>query len=335
MAQMLRVAPHVAVPGLLTPQVQTVDFEKYVAGKTNLGSDAMDYLYITTINNINSETFVGQQWGTDLAKQTYTMGQIQAPYYRIEAYYEYDIAEQARFEALSNGVALPNFLESLAKQGINQRKHQAILYGFDSSKALQQGITANEMVETLPADTSSNTTLTTYNIPELQRFLSGLARQVMDGSFNMTKPVVISSSVRVINYLKTAIVPLTNYLQGGSVDTVGGVYDKTVSEWLGVGPVQWVADNLLMNADTTGTMDVIRLIAPGLDPQEYVSEDINQNLVGEFNSIRYNTFYDSAEGLKRYEAPQSLGKYAAKFVYKMTPGVSLRKEAVISTAIKY
>ena len=334
MANMLRSAPHVQVPGLLVPQVQSVDFMKYVATKTQLGSLAEDYLYITTAQAIDTESYVGQQWGEDLNKSTYALGQVQAPYYKISSYAEWDVQEQAKFEALSNGVALPDFLDNLAKQAINQRKHQAILFGFDNVKELNQGITANETVETMPVDSAGHDTLITYNANELQRFLSNLARKVMDASFNMTKPVVISSSVRVINYIRTALVPLTNYLEGGSVASVGSVYDKIVGDWLGVGKIEWVADNLLM-AETDDGKDTIRLIAPGLDPQDKLPADVSQNLAGEFNSIRYNTFFDSAGGLMMFDAPPALGKYARRYDYKMTPGINLRHEAVISTSIKY
>ena len=335
MANLLRVTPHAKIPGLLAPQTQSVDFNKYVAGKTRYGSLAEDYLYVTSITNINTESFVGMQWGSDLAKSSYILGQIQIPYYKISSYVEWDIQEEKKFESLSNGVALPDFLDNLAKQAINQRKHQAILFGFETTTGYNQGIAGNETIVSFPQASNTNNTLTTYPIGELQAFLSQLARKVMDTSFNMAKPVVIASSVRVINYLRSVIVPLTSYLESGSVASVGTAYNKIVGDWLGVGQVEWVSDNLLMNADITGQQDVIKLIAPGIDPQGNQGEEVNQNLVGDFNSIKFNTFYDTAGGLIRFDAPPALGKFARRYDYKMTPGVNLRNEAVVSTSIVY
>lgn len=332
MGQMLRLNPHIAIPGLIVPNVQEVPFSKYVGHRTNLGSLATEQAYITMINNINSETSVGQQWGNELNKQSYTMGQISAPYYRIEAYVEYNVDEQAKFEALSNGVSLPDFLENLARQGINQRRHQALLFGFDTSAGLFQGILANATQKTIPSDSTGAQTLLEYNVGELSQFLGSLAREVMNATNGMARPIVIASSSRMINYIQTAIVPLTESQRVGSgVDSVGGVLGR-ITEWLGVGSVEFIQDNLLQD-DASG--DTIVFIAPGLVEKESVSDDDSQNLVGRFNSINYNTWYDGAEGLFIFDGVPTFGTYGKKYVYKMTPGVTLRSEAVVKAKIKY
>lgn len=330
MALFTRVAPSVVLPGILAPQTQSVDFDKYIGNKTNLAGKADEALYVTAIENINSETSVGQQWNESLTNQGYTLGQIQVPFYRINAYMEYDENERAKFESLSNGVSLPAFLENLAKQGINQRKHQAVLFGFDNS--LNQGITANATLVTMPQDSKSKSTLLEYDIAELQVFLSTLVREAMNESFNLAKPVVFASSVRVINYLKTAIVPVGNYIQGGGVDSIAGVYDRVVSDWLGCPKVEFLADDLLYGKDGT---DTILIVAPGMDNIDTQSDDVNQNLVGTFNSITYNTMYDASEGLIRMNNPDNFGKMSSLLTYKMTPGVCLRKEAVREVKVKY
>ena len=333
MAQMLRLNPHIAIPGIIIPNVQEVPFSKYIGHKTNLGNLAVEQAYITMINNINSETSVGQQWGNDLNKQSYTMGQISAPFYRIEAYVEYNVDEQAKFEALSNGIALPDFLENLAKQGINQRRHQSLLFGFDTATGLYQGILANATQKTLPPDSNSKSTLLEYDVAELNAFLGSLAREVMNATYGMAKPVVIASSSRLINYIRTAIVPLTqSQKDGAGVDTVAGTTGRILTEWLGVGNVEFISDALLQD-DTSG--DTIVFIAPGLDGQVNVPAEDSQNLAGRFNSINYNTWYDGAEGLMRFEAVPTLGTFGAKYTYKMTPGVTLRSEAVVKCKIRY
>lgn len=328
-----RVNPSVVLPGILTPQIQKVDFEKYIGSKTSLASTKDEMVYVVTAQNINSETSVGQQWNQGLTRQTYSLGQLGLPLYRINAYIEYDENEQAKFEALSNGVGLPNFLENLAKQGINQRKHQGILFGFDSTKS--QGIVANSTDSNLPADSAGANTILTYNIAELQAFLSQIARSVMDTTFGASKPVVIASSQRVINYLKTAIVPLaSNQANGGGVESIAQTYSKVISKWLGVGKVDFVADDLLKEAGTN-SKDIILFIAPGADSQEAVSEDVNQNLVGDLNSINYNTMYDAGEGLRKIERPADFDIFSSLLTYKMTPGATLRSEAVVKVEVSY
>lgn len=333
MAQMVRLNPHIAIPGLIVPNVQEVPFSRYIGHRTNLGTLAVEQAYITVINNINGETAVGQQWGNDLNKQTYTMGQISAPYYRIESYVEYNVDEQAKFEELSNGVSLPDFLENLAKQAINQRRHQALLFGFDTESGLYQGILANATQKTLPPDSNGKSTLLEYDVAQLNAFLGSIARTVMDTTYGMAKPTVIASSSRVINYIRSAIVPLTeSQKDGAGIDSVGGVLNRVMTEWLGVGKVEFISDNLLQD-DVNG--DTIVFLATGIDGQDAVSEDESQNLVGRFNSIKYNTWYDSAEGLMKFEAPPTLGTYAMKYTFKMTPGVTLRNECVIKCKIQY
>lgn len=328
MALLNRVQPHVAIPGLLTPQAQDVIFKKYLGELSHYGDLGVEKAYFTSISNINSETYIGQQWGGDMAKQSYTIGQVAAPYYKISAMVEYNVDEQAKFEKLSNGVSLPSFLEDLARQGINQRRHQAVLFGFDSSEA--QGILGNVTEKTFAADSNNIQTLIGYDIAELQAQLASFARSVMDASYGMAKPAIVASSARVINYLKTAIVPLVQgQKDGGGVDSVAGVFGKVSGEWLGVGKIEFIADNLLQEAD--GDKDIILFIAPGLSEQE---ANGGMNLVG-FNNISYNTWADESAGVMRFDAPPSLGKYQYNYVVKTTPGVTLRSEAVLKTSVKY
>lgn len=330
MAMMARLHPSAALPGLLVPQVQEVPFEKYIGNATNFGSMSKEAIYLTSVTNINSETQVGQQWGSQLAKQSYTLGQISAPFYRIEAYLEWNVAEQAKFEELSNGVALPDFLENLAEQGINQRIHEGILYGFDPATDLSQGILANATTSALPADSDQHSTITGYNVAELQAFIAQIIRETMNASYGMLRPVTIASSSRIINYLLTAIVPLTeSQLPGGGVDTVAGLASRVMT-WIGAGNIEFIRDETLEGS----TSDKIVFIARGMDAQQDAAAK-SQNLVGKFNSITYNTWFDEAEGLMKFDALPSLGVYGKKLTYKMTPGITLRSEAVRVVTAKY
>lgn len=326
MAQLTRLYPSAAIPGILTPQTQDVDFKKYIGKETNQASLENNAVYMSSVTNINSQASITQQWKSEVSNQSYTMGQISAPVYMIQAFMQYDKQEMAQFAAISNGVALPDFLENLAKQAINQRRHEGILYGFDPATDLNQGILANATQSNLPADSAGATSITGYNPAELQQFLASVIRDVMNASYGMLRPVVIASSPRVINYLTTIIVSLTqSQLPGAGVDTVAGLLGR-VMEWLGAGKVEFVQD-LTLQDDTNG--DKIVFVARGMDEQsEQVSDADSQNLVGTKNSIKFNTWVDKGPGLIPEQAPEVLGVYKRKFVFRMTPGVTLRSEAV-------
>lgn len=328
---MLRAYPSGSIPGILVPQTQQVPFEKYIGGKTNYGKLEDVAKYVNTITNINTESTVSQQWGRDSAKQTYTQGQIGASYYGIKAYVEYDIEEAARFEAFTQGVSLHDFLENLAKQGINQRRHEGILFGFDNGTDLGQGILANATTETMPADSNNKTTITEYNPAELQQFLASVARNAMDATYGICKPIVIASSTRVINYLKSIVVSLTeSQKDGAGVDSIAGLYERVVGNWLGVGKIEFIADNTLEGSDK----DKIVFISRGLDKQAENADD-STNLAGQLNSIDFATWYDGGLGLIKEPAPMTLGVYRCVYYYKMTPGATLLPEAVRVVEVAY
>lgn len=326
MAQLTRLYPSAAVPGILTPQVQDVDFKKYVGKETNFGTLDKNAVYITSVTNINSTAEITQQWQTEFTNQTYTLGQIKAPVYMIKASLRFNEQEQRQFESVANGVALPDFLENLAKQAINQRRHEGVLYGFDPATDLNQGILANATESNLPADSAGNTSITSYNAAELQAFLASIIRDVMNASYGMLRPVVIASSPRVINYLHSVVVSLTESQQkGAGIDVISGLLGR-VMDWLGAGKVEFIQDVTLQD-DTNG--DKIVFVARGMDEQsENVSDADSQNLVGTHNSIKFNTWVDKGEGLKVYPYPVMGGTYMKDLWIRMTPGITLRSEAV-------
>lgn len=321
---MNRVVPHKVAAGIIVPQTLSVDFDKYVGAKTNFTNAADEMLYIVAANNINTETTIGQQWGQDHAKQSYTLGQIGLPLYKMSAYVEYSYDEEAKFEAVTNGVGLANFLDSLAEQAINQRRHAAILFGFDYS--LNQGILGNAIETNLPADSNSKTTIREYDIAELQAELLYNAREVMQASYGIAKPAVLATSPRIMAYLQSNVVPLLqSQKDGGGVDSVAGLYERIIGQWLGVGEVTLIADPLLENP-AGDDYDIIAFVATGIYKQG--ADKDGENIAGALNSITYNTMYDSGMGLVKQTRPDDFGKVSKLFSYKMTAGATIRNEAV-------
>ena len=346
MANLLRATPHVTIPGLLVPQTQNAIWKDYLGAKLSYGEYKDDYAYIPTISAMSSNTFVGQQWGKNLANQQYAIGQVQTAFYNIEAFVEWNYQEQEKFNGLIDGVALQDFLTNLAEQGINQKMHQAILYGFDNENndTLGQGILSNATMGNLPQDSNKNTTLTAYNPSELLNWLISCARQITTNTYSLAQPVVIASSVRVVRLLQSILVPLTQFANSanlpgfnnsiGSLASVAGVYDAVVGGMLGVGKIKWVQDNLLLSPTADGN-DTILFIAPEIKIQDEMGED-SSNLVGKKNSINYNTFFTSVGGGKqRFENTPNMGWYGFKMVAKTTAGVNLRQETVLQVPVKF
>lgn len=321
---MNRVVPSKVAQGIVVPQTLDVDFDKYVGAKTNYTNTADEMLYIVAANNINTETTVGQQWGQDFAKQSYTLGQIGLPLYKMSAYVEYSHDEEAKFDAVTSGVGLSKFLDSLAEQAINQRRHAAILFGFDYG--LNQGILGNAVETNLPADSNNKDTIKDYALAELQNELLYNAREVMQVSYGIAKPTVLATSPRIMAYIRSNVVPLLqSQKDGGGVDSVVGLYERIVGQWLGVGEVTLISDPLLENP-ANDDYDIIAFIAPGIWKQGDGQD--GENIAGGLNSITYNTMYDSGMGLVKQTRPDDFGKVSRLYSYKMTPGATIRNEAV-------
>lgn len=333
MAILTRLSPSVAIQGLVAPQTQSVPFLEYIGNVTNQGDGGMSAAYIPQITNINGEANVGQQWGVEKTRQSYTMGQIQASFYKVSAYLEWNKDEVKNFAHLSNGVALPDFLRNLATQAINQRIHEGVVYGFDPATELSQGILANAVLTNLPADSKSADKITTYNTAELNSFLTSIIRDIRSTSYGILAPTVIASSSRIINYLMTAIVPLTESQRAGAgVDTPAGMLNRAMS-WLGAGEVKFIEDNTLQD-DSNTIGDKIVFIATGSNKPQ-AKNPYDQNLVGEFNSIAYNTWFDAGEGLVCDPGQLNNGVYSETLSVTMTTGVTIRKEAVRVVTAKF
>ncbi len=333
MANFTRLFPSAVVPGLLTPQVQDVDFKKYIGKETHYGELDKAAIYIPTLTNINTNAEISQTWQSELTNQSYTLGQIKAPFYNITAYYEYDPEQQKTFNTMTNGLSLQKFLMDSAKQAINQRRREAVLFGFDTDGDLSQGILANGVSINLPADTAGNQTITAYNPAELQQFLASVIRDVRSASYGMLTPTIITSTPRVINHLKSVIVSLEQSQRNGAgVDVVSGLLGRVV-KWMGGGEVEFV-ENESLRDDTLG--DRIVFIAKGMDNQNpKVAAADSQNILGGENSITWNTWYDGGFGLAHKQNPEYNGIQSGRLIYRMTPGVTLRPEAVRILTAKY
>lgn len=332
---LLRVTPHVTIPGVLTPRFQNVDFPKAIGELTSIGDFASDYAYLNTIDTISANTDLFKQYGV-ASESNFSNGQIEVPYNTIWARKAYHKFQADKFDALGYGVSLDEFLDNICVMGINQRLHQTTLFGTDATST--QGLVRMGTSQNLPADSATNTSITTYIVPELLSFLTGVVQTMMDNTYNQGKPTVLWSSTRVINYLRRSIIPLAQYqMEGAGVDSVAGAYNRVVGEWLGIGQIIFLADDRLKGAGTGGA-DLIGFIAPGLTPDEMekgTPERFDQTLNKLLGNDK-NTFMSVVGGRSFYEQnPTKDMIVSGNYYMKATPGVVLRKDAVTWVTATY
>ena len=117
---------------------------------------------------------------------------------------------------------------------MNIRRAHMTFFGADASEA--QGLfNASSETTSLPADSGSNSTLTTYIPGELMEFLVAQIRAISDLSYNMLKPIKIVAPWNAINYLKGKVVPLTSYQEkGAGTSSIAKVFENIVYDMNGM-----------------------------------------------------------------------------------------------------
>ena len=321
-----RVVPHSLIPGAVFPVNQNADYVKMFAGITKYGDLGSDYLYLPTFEKIHTPTTIGQQWRGGVDTAQFANGQLAWQYYTIQARFEYTDQQAAKLSKLVPSIGIDNFLDKLCQQGVNQRRHYGALFGFDPAQT--QGLVKQGTTATFPADSDANTTISAYNPDELMAFMAGQARTAMNNTYGMAKPVIFASSVRVVNYIRSTMINLMQYqMPGAGVDSVGGAYSRVVGEWLGVGKIEFIADDLLKAAGTNST-DIMLFIAPGLAEQDSVPPEFSQYKLDDQPGNMMNTFMDNAGGLIISRNPIMNRVTSVDYSLQTTPGAVIRADAV-------
>lgn len=312
-------------PGIIFPRVNDVPFNKYFAEISARGDESDLALYQPIVPYFTTPTSIGQQWRGSVDQVDFSLDQLVYYYYTIQAAYSYTDEEEKRFARMVDGISLPDFLDRLSRMGINQRTHRGSLFGFDPSE--DQGLINLGATESLPADSDSNTTITSYLIAELFEYVVSKARDVMSESYGTLRPVIVASSPRIINYMRTAIIPITSYAQGGGTDSIATAYDNVAGNWLGVGKTIFISDLLLQGTGTDGD-DQILFIAPGISEQDAVDPKFSQYLLDDIPSNANNTFMDAPGGLLKTANTPLHRTNSFDLSYKTTAGALIRQAAI-------
>jgi hypothetical protein len=323
------------MPGYVAPVVQDTNFKECLADITHFGELGAPALYLPTLSRIHTPTTIGQQWRADADSVGFDNNQLTFWYYTIHARYEYTDQQAAKMSKVLPAIGLQDLNTRLCEMAMNQRRHYGMWFGFDPTSTAQ-GIIAQGTTYTFVNDSDAHSTLLTYNPPELVALLAAVARETMNATYGMAKPVVIASSPRTINYIMSTIVAVTeSQLPGAGIDSVGGTFGRVVGDWLGVGKVKFIQDKLLEGTGGTALTDPVVFIAPGLSEADPVPADISQYSLMDNNINRINTFMDNAGGLLRMENPIINWTHQGLFKLQTTPGAVVRKEAVRVINIPY
>lgn len=328
MSLLNREASSLTQVGVLLPQVADSKFLENIGlheRQLDLGHTSVN---ITAINPINTATTISQTWHSNRENQGYDVGQIKIPVYSINAHYEYNAHEAAVFEKNVAGLSLASLMSSLCIQGINQRLRQAVYHGL----SLNEGLLANASVFTFGSDKNSKDKLVEMDTGFVLHKLMNMINEIMGATLNRGSKLVITSSVRVINYLNTTIVPLINYQQkGAGTGSIGSTLKDVIKSAYDI-ECEIIAD-ATFESDKDDSGDVIAMVIPTLKNDTEGSYDVNY--AGGLNSIAHNTYINMMDSVRASTNQELNGFLSGNYDLRTTPGAVLRKECVLTTTIKY
>ena len=329
-----RIFPHAVDPDVAPILYEPIDYNAAIGKRTNYGELGVDVLYKMLVDNVSGNTVVGGSsvWRNDIVKNDGSFRQMAIPYYSVQTSFDINAKEEAKFAKIMPSKSIVDFKKSVSVQAMAQRRAYIVFFGADASEA--QGLfNASSETVSLPEDSASHSTLTSYIPGELLEFLVSQIRVVSDLSYNMLRPTVIVAPINAINFLKSKIVPLTNYQEkGAGTSSVAQVFENVVYDMNGM-KVQFVPCSY-MAGKGAGNTDVMLIINPGVEVKEE-----NRDSTAYFNNFGnngyVNTFMDDALELQEYQNPAmyQCTEWVMESIY--TPGYTVRADAIRSIEYKY
>ena len=329
-----RIFPNVALPGVLSKLYEKIDYKKALGDITKHGERGVDAVYKLVLDNNSSNTAVGtaSTWMNNMPKNEASVSQLEAAYYKIGSSIQTTADSEAKFLKLQAGISEYELLKAISFQAMAQRKAYMTFFGANPNK--KEGL-FNNVGETtaLPEDSGKNATLTSYIPGELLEALAGELRAIQNLSFNMLKPLVIVAPLDAINYLKSKVVPLTNYQQkGAGTDSVAGTLESIVYDMNGL-QLEFVSCSYLKGKGNGGK-DVMLFIAPGIT-QEEMGKDSTAYLNDVLKDNYINTLMDEALPLTETINPSINGVNSWFVEHIITPGIVLRSDAIRALEYQY
>ena len=329
-----RIFPNTSLPGVLSKKYEDIKYAKALGNITKNGARGIDAVYKLVLDNNSSNTNVGtaSTWMNNMPKNNASISQIEAAYYKIASSIQTTADSEAKFGHLNAGISEYELLKAITFQAMAQRKAYMTFFGANPNK--KEGL-FNNVGETtsLAQDSATNSTLTAYTPGELLEALAGEIRAIQNLSYNMLKPIVIVAPLDAINYLKSRVVPLTNYQQkGAGTDTVAGTLESIVYDMNGL-QLEFVSCSYLKGKGTGGK-DVMLFVAPGITEEE-MGRDSTAYLNSVLKDNYINTLMDEALPLTETINPSINGVNSWFVEHIITPGIVLRSEAIRALEYTY
>jgi hypothetical protein len=223
--------------------------------------------------DIRTATSSGQSAYNQLPSVSITPRMISTATYLIRVRAEYDHHDLAAFG--NWGASLAEAQRLGVRQGVFQQMRTALLYGMGNAG---EGLlnTGGATAVSLPPDSNSHTTISTYDSGQLGVFflqqLGALKTRIM--AIGTPMSIVILAPQRVISQMSYAgIVQLTQFQRQGGGSLTSGQMVDVVAGAQG-DDVLWVADDTLIGKGAGGT-DAIIMTVP--EVKKPVGTPINTN----------------------------------------------------------
>lgn len=331
----------ISTTGVVNPKVLTTitapsKYTKALGERERNASLETTETYYRSLTPISSNSSVGQLWRHKRMGQDVMVEQIKNPHYLIQADYKFDIRKASLFDKTmsANGVSFLQTNQNLLMQSIAQNFRNICWFGAGAGEGLLNGVTDFDW-GTEPGGANN---LEAYSASFVREKILESVRLILDATYNQVDEIVIFSSNRVMNLIATQIQVLNeSQKDGGGIDTTTGLVKRVLEDAfrdLNL-KVSIYIEPRFEGMGGDATKDKFVVIAPRLNQQSGLDEwERKMNLVGEENSMDYNTTMDFGSGITLVpintnpNTPQGEG-YAV-----VSSGITLRKECVISTNLK-
>lgn len=321
--------------GVIFPIQPSTGYEETIGVKTKLVGTGNTSINFPFISNLSTMAKVGQTWNPQRHNQTFDTAFIRAPVYQLTAEFSTDLRTiEVTDKNLGGRINTINILKESMAQAIKMKARIGYLHGFQKG----EGILANASTFSFGNDTNNNTTASTYNPSWFADRIVEMGRKIMSATNNTAEKLVILTSIRMANLIKSKVVDLLNSQKdGGGVDSIGGLAER-IAYYLGVS-LEIHTDNTLENASADG-VDTLVMVAPrikSIDRGAFGSLNVVADGISDINNAC--TAMDTGAGdavyypyPDNYNGAQTMG---GALVQMISTGVVLREEAVIKAEITY
>jgi len=330
----VQVNPNFTDPGLLLPYTQASGAFEVLAGGQPLVklSNGDLYVYIKTIN-LRTRVAAGQAAYNQLPSCDIELEQISTPTYLCRVRSEYDHHDTAA--AGRWGVAITQAYTLAMRQGQFQMARTGLLYGFNPANG-EGLLNANGATSVnLPADSSGDTTVVTYDNGQMAFFLLSQISAIKSrtNQLGIGKKFVILMPQRIGVAFEYNVVQLVQFQRvgAGSASTAGLV--KHVLED-NDDEIFWVYDDTLIGQGAGGN-DAVIITMPEVTKPQGMEWNTNEFAKLAPGIDACNLMYCDMAAPREITAPLAGGATDTLSEWRISSGWPIRPEALTIVSMQY